>query len=152
MVRGWTIMLGDNEIADCDAALVVEDLEVFRLRERQHDGQLVVDFDLRDANDNRIAKIAKNHVVFTAEHFEPRSSPGIYQVVNKQSGQVWAKVQEISPSVIKVTGTFCVRGFQIIIQDDLLQIGGGRLGGNKLVGFGKAIVLKRGGLGIGFTG
>ncbi len=61
-----TLMLGNNEIQNCDTALVVEGEEVFRLRERQHDGQL--------------------HVVFCVADVEPRSRPGRYKMVQKSTG------------------------------------------------------------------
>ncbi len=41
-----TLVLGNNEILDCELALVIEQEEVFRLRARQPDGSLIVDLNL----------------------------------------------------------------------------------------------------------
>ena len=86
-----TLYLGDNEITDCQQALVVEGTEVFRLRDRTHDDQLVVDFDVRNQAGARLAKIAKNHVVYIAEHVESRSRPKLYEIVSR--GDVLASVE-----------------------------------------------------------
>ena len=147
----WTILLGNNRITDCNGALVVENEEVFRLRERTHDGQLVVDFDLRDESDERIAKIAKNHVVHTAKGFEPRSSPGVYEVVNAESGETLARVEEISPGTVKVTGDFWVNGFHVKVTDDHVKAGPATISGNDIRGVDAAIELKRGSFAIGVS-
>ncbi len=144
-----TVILGDNEIQNCDAALVVEGEEVFRLRERQHDGQLVVDFDLRDEGENRLAKIAKNHVVYCAPGLVPRSLPGKYEVLREETGEVLAAVEEVSPGTVRLTGTFCVRGWKVEASTSGVRIGGLFLSGNKIVGCGNAIVLGRAKAGIG---
>jgi uncharacterized protein YdiU (UPF0061 family) len=47
------VLLGINTINDCDAALVVYNEKVFRLKERLGDGRLVCDFDVRDQSGNR---------------------------------------------------------------------------------------------------
>lgn len=41
------VNLGSNIITDCEAVLVVNGSEVFRLRERDSDGRLICDFDVR---------------------------------------------------------------------------------------------------------
>lgn len=138
-----TLILGNNEIADCDTALVVEGEEVFRLRERLHDGQLVVDFDLRDEDDRRVAKISKNHVVYCAPHFEPRSQPGKYEVVRSDTGEAVATVEELSPGTLRLTGTFCVKGWKVFASLSGIQVAGITLSGNKIIGSRRAIVLGR---------
>ena len=57
MPEPYTVILGNNEILNCDAALVVEDEEVFRVREDEH-GALLIDCDIRNEA-GRIAKIAR---------------------------------------------------------------------------------------------
>ena len=59
MADAYTIILGNNEITNCDAALVIEGEEVFRIREEENDA-LMIDCDIRDQDGNRIAKIARN--------------------------------------------------------------------------------------------
>ncbi len=144
-----TLLLGNNRIVDCDAALVVEGVEVFRLRERAHDGQLVVDFDLRDQTDERLATIAKNHVVHVSPSLEVKSQPGLYQVLNPQSGEVLASVEEITAGTVKVTGTFWIKGFCISVGEDETKIGGITFSRNTIQGFKTAIQVGRGTFGIG---
>jgi hypothetical protein len=45
--ESYTIILGSNEIGYCDAALVVEGEEVFRVREEEN-GQLLVERDIKN--------------------------------------------------------------------------------------------------------
>ena len=66
MADAYTIILGNTEITNCDAALVIEGEEVFRIREEAN-GALMIDCDIRDQDGNRIAKIARNSVVFAAD-------------------------------------------------------------------------------------
>ena len=114
-------------------------------------GQLIVDFDLRDASGTRIAKIAKNHVVHTSPEFEVESRPSLYRGVHKTSRQPYATVQEISPDTLKVTGVFCVNGFLVSVGDRETTVGGMTLSGNRISGFGTAIELRRNQLGIAFA-
>ncbi len=146
-----TVRLGTNVIINCDSALVVEGEEVFRLRERDRDGHLVVDFDLRAADGTRIAKIAKNYVAYGAPEYECRNRKGLSEVVEKATGRVVASVEETEPDTITVTGTFHVRGYTVTITEDALINGGVTMSGNVIQGFGKAIVLNRDSFGIGVS-
>ena len=69
-----TLVIGGNVIEDCDVALIVEDMEVFRLRDSHKDDKLIVDFDLHDKEGNRIAKISSSSVVFVADGYEYNNS------------------------------------------------------------------------------
>jgi hypothetical protein len=150
-VKIGTLILGDNEIADCDAALVMDGEEVFRLRERSHDGQLVVDFDLRDHDDARLARIAKSHVVYCAPGVQPRSRPGRYEVVRINGGDSLAVVEGLSPTSVRVTGTFFVRGWKVESTTNGVRLGGMLLTRNRIQGCGKAIELRRGSMAIGIA-
>ena len=136
-----TLYLGDNEITDCQQALVVEGTEVFRLRERTHDDQLVVDFDVRNQAGARLAKIAKNHVVYIAEHVESRSRPKLYEIVSR--GDVLASVEEVSPTTVRVMGRFWVDGLEVVITKSGLRVGSKRISGCQFFGSRKAIVLTK---------
>ena len=144
-----TLVLGNNTIQDCEQALLVEGEEVFRLRERQHDGQLVVDFDLRDENDQRLAKISKNHVVYCADDLEPRSRPGRYEVAHKDTGAVLAVVEELGPSRIRLTGTFYVKGWRVEATESGVRSGDDTISDNTIRGCRAAIVVGRSTVGIG---
>lgn len=132
------VILGSNIINNCDAALVVNGTEVFRLRERQSDGRLICDFDLRDKDENRIAKIAKNKVVYAADGYEIHDLPK-ESYVKDSNGNILARVQETGLDEITITGDFWIDGHHVIVSDGSLVSGGITMSGNVVSGFGKAI-------------
>jgi hypothetical protein len=142
------VLLGSNEINDCQAALVINGTEVFRLRERESDGRLVCDFDVRGADGKRIAKVAKNNVVYAAESYKiehlPRES-----FVSDPSGRVIARVQEIRLDTIRITGEFWIDSHRVVITDQGLISGTNVIDGNVISGFRKAISIDPESLSIG---
>jgi hypothetical protein len=144
-----TLILGDNEIIDCDAALFVEGEEVLRLRDRLTDGQLVVDFDLRAANGTRIAKISKSYNAHVVEGYEHRRGPNWAEVVERSTGRIVARVDAPSLDAVRMVGTFYVRGYNVVIAWDGLVAGGNIISGNTIKGFNRAIALRRGSVMIG---
>lgn len=142
------VNLGSNKIIECAAALVVNGVEVFRLRHRESDGKLICDFDLRDETGNRLAKVAKNNVVYAADghevHHLPRES-----YVQDPNGNIIARVQEVSGDEIKITGDFWIDGHHVLISDDALVSGGITMSGNTVRGFGKAISIEPNSFAIG---
>ena len=144
----YTVNLGSNIIADCLAALVIEDIEVFRFRERSGDGQLVVDFDIRNNAGEKLVVIAKNNTVFAAPGFCVKNLSA-ESFVEDGTGKLYARVKEISPGLLSVEGEFCVEGFAVSITSAKLVAGGITMSGNRISGFGKAICLKKGSAAIG---
>jgi hypothetical protein len=142
------VLLGSNTINNCDAALVVNNEEVFRLRERLGDGRLVCDFDVRDQSGNRLAKIAKNNVVHAAEGYSVKNLER-ESYIEGPGGEIVAKVEEIAMDVIKVTGTFCIDHHTVVITDESLVSGGMTMSGNIISGFKKAIAINPGSFAIG---
>src|SRR5260370_41082611 len=108
MTDAYTIVLGNTEITNCDAALVIEGEEVFRIREEEN-GALMIDCDIRDQDGNRIAKIAQSSVVFTADGFRAQLPPGQpAEVIRKATGEVMAKIERLGQRRIKVAELVCV--------------------------------------------
>jgi hypothetical protein len=142
------VLLGSNLIEDCDAALYVNGAEVFRFREGAVDGQLICDFDVRDINNNRIARIAKNQVVHVAQGFTYEAKADSSAVRGK-SGEVIARIDRLDPNTLKISGTFHVDGHTIVVTDQSLQSGGVTMSGNVISGFGKAIAIDKGSFAIG---
>ena len=142
------VILGNNTIENCDAALVVNGTEVFRLRSRDSDGTLICDFDVRDRDGARIAKIAKNNVVYKANGCEVHNLPK-ESYIQDANGKVLARVQEIGIYEIRITGEFWVDGHHVLISDDALVSDGFILSGNTISGFGKAISIEPNSFSIG---
>ena len=148
-----TIHLGSNIITDCEAALEVNKTEVFRLR--KHGGvrggrvHMVVDFDLRDEDGNRIAKIAKNRVVYCADGYAYATERDHCFVQNVKTKEIVAKAEVLPDLTVKVIGTFWVNGYIVKITEDELIAGGITMAGNSIAGCKKAIVLGPGSFALG---
>ncbi len=142
------VLLGSNVINNCEAALVVNNEEVFRLRERLGDGRLVCDFDVRDAQGNRLAKIAKNNVVHAAEGYEVKNLARESYITDPE-GNVVAKVEEVELETIKITGRFCIGDHTVVINDSSLVSDGVTMSGNIISGFNKAIAINPNSITIG---
>lgn len=142
----YTVILGGNTMINCSAVLVINGIEVFRLRERTGDGQLTVDFEIRDENENLKAKVTKNNIIFPND-----GKYAIYQgkkhstLIEKSSGIEIAKVTKISQNTISVTGIFCINGDKVIATDDQLILPRGNIMVHSTFsGFGKAIEITDG--------
>jgi hypothetical protein len=135
------VNLGSNIIDNCDAALVVNGTEVFWLRNRESDGRLISDFDVRDKSGNRIAKVSKNNVVYNAEGYEVHHLPR-ESFIRDSKGRILIRVQEIGIDEIRISGEFWIDGYQVLITDNSLISGGITMSGNIVRGFGKAISIE----------
>ncbi|MBL7174865.1 MAG: hypothetical protein ISS66_03465 [Desulfobacteraceae bacterium] len=142
------VNLGSNVIDNCDAALVVNGVEVFRFRERGSDGRLVCDFDLRDKNGNRIAKIAKDRVAHVAEGYHMHDFPKECYV-DDSDGNILARVLETGHDELTITGDFWIEGHHVVVTETSLVSGGATMSGNMVSGFGKAISINPGSFAIG---
>jgi hypothetical protein len=148
MADPYSIILGNNEISNCDAALIIEGEEVLRLREDEH-GALLIDCDIRNQA-GRIAKIARNFPAYVAPGFRAKIAPGQpAEVVHEATGQVLARFERLGPRRIKVAGSFCVNGFLVVADDAGVFAGGITMSMNTIRGFGTAIKLGRGAVAIG---
>jgi hypothetical protein len=153
MTDGYTVTLGNNDIIDCAAALLIEGEEVFRLREDE--GQLLVDCDMLNDKGPRMARIVRNTPVMVAEGFKAHIKPGEpTQVIYEATGQVVARFERKGPRHVKITGVFCANGYAVSLTENGLFSHDGRLAmqNSAVKGFGTAISLTRGAAMIGFSG
>ncbi|MDP9144519.1 MAG: hypothetical protein M3N43_07460, partial [Actinomycetota bacterium] len=94
------MILGGNEIAHVDAALVLENEEVCRVREDDA-GRLIIDCDLKDKQGQRIAKIAKNTPVFVADGYRVSLIPGEpAEETSTVDEQVVSRIERLGPRKI----------------------------------------------------
>jgi hypothetical protein len=148
---GYTLVLGKNEIRECKVAIVIKGEEVFRIRQRDTDGNLVVDFDVRAADGTPIARVWKNYVDYVAPGYEFRTQRGVVQVVDTTAGTAVARVQALSPTHFRVTGRFCAKGYTVEITDDVLRAGPRELRGQIIDASRKAVYFGEDVSGIGLT-
>ena len=134
------IHLGNNIITDCDSALVVNGTEVFRFHRRHHDDRLVCDFDVRDADGNRIARVASDRVVYVAEGYTMHDLPRECYI-EAPGGHIIARVRETGPDELTITGEFWIDGHRVLITEEAIHSNGISISGNTIVGYGKAISL-----------
>lgn len=132
--------MGGNVISDCDAALVVNGLEVFRFHHRHHEGRLVCDFELRDEDGELVAKIANDRVVHAAEGYRKHDLPHECYI-ESPTGRVLARVREEGEDELSIWGDFWVDGHRVLIGDDAIESGGISISGLVIAGYGKAIAL-----------
>jgi hypothetical protein len=152
--ESYTMILGTVEIAHCDAALVIEDEEVLRIREDER-GQLLIDCDLRNHIGERIARIEKNTPVYVADNYERKVRPGgPFEVVLKEDGRVIARIERVGPRTISVIGPFFVKGCYVYATEEGLWIAQNRvlLERSRIEGFGTAVKVDHTSTTIGFSG
>jgi hypothetical protein len=147
----YTLTLGNNDITNCDAALVIEGEEVFRLREDE--GVLLVNCDVSNAVGERVAKIVRNTPIVVAP-FRAHVRPGEpTEVTHEGTGRVIARFERKGPREIKITGIFCVKGFCVYLDEAGLHTNDPwEIPNNGFSGLGTAISLRRGQMRIGFMG
>jgi hypothetical protein len=152
--ESYTMILGTNEIAYCDAALVIEDEEVFRVREEEN-GELLIDCDLRNHLGERIAKIVRNTPVFVDDGYEAKIRPNApSEVIHKESGKIIARIARVGRRTISVTGPFFVKGCFVYATEDGLSIRppGANIVRNRITGWGTAVKADKTSTRIGFSG
>jgi hypothetical protein len=134
------VNIGGNVISDCEAALVVNGIEVFRFHRRHHDGRLVSDFEVRREDGELIAKIANDRVVHVAEGYRRHDLPRECYIESPQ-GAVVARVREEAEDELTIWGEFWVDGHRVLIGDRAIESGGISISGQVIAGCGKAIAL-----------
>ena len=143
-----TILLGSNVIHNCQSVLIVNDKEVFRLREGQSNHQLLCDFDVHREDGQRIAKIAKNQVVYAAPGYTYHATPNRAEVIDG-NGNAVASVDRIDATTLKIKGAFHVDGYTATITDDAIEASNFHSSGSYFDGLGTAISIGPGQILIG---
>ena len=130
MLVNKTVYLGSVVFTNCDALLIIEGVEVFRLRERDdheswrgvNEWEYLVEFDVRDQNDNRIAKVTNNNVVHASPGYEKTTGVKSFRITNRATGEIVAGAHEDLNGAIYIMGDFWVKGTHVKIDDTVLDI------------------------------
>ena len=117
----WGMILGTNQMSNCGAALIIDGIDVFRLRSGETNDQFLVDFDIHGQDGSRLVRIAKNQVVHTAPGYTVTVTADACEV-KSPSDEVVAKVVRLNNSWLKINGVFWSNGSRLAITDEHIQI------------------------------
>jgi hypothetical protein len=92
--KEFAIHLGGNTYINTPNLVVYKGTSIFRIRRDDNDGMLGIDFDVFDANGQRVATFAKGVIVQGDEaNYQIDGSHEAYSVTERSSGRVLAHVQ-----------------------------------------------------------
>jgi len=134
-------------VVDCQAALVVDGAEVFRLRDRDRDGKLIVDFDIREPGGQRIAEVSKNYVANAGPAHEYRNRTGMAEIVERATGRRVVRVQELGLRHVRVLGTLWIGNLRVDIGESAIVVGDSSMSDIVMRGGGTAVTIGRSGIG-----
>ena len=146
-----TVYLGRTRVIDCASVLVVQGVEVFRLRDREHDNAIKVDLDIRGPANARIATVRNGRAEFLASGYRFEDLGPACAVVKEPDERPVAAVQGVSSRAVQVLGTFWVDDYKVEITDESLTLGPTSLEHREVLGPGTAIVLRKQKAAVGFA-
>ncbi len=135
------LYLGGTKVAHCASVLVVQGVEVFRLRDRDHENSIRVDLDVRGA-EGRLATVNNNQARFVAPGYRFTAQGPVCAVVHEASGGDVARVESLSSKSTRILGTFWVEGLRVGIEEDALAIGETVIPSQQVRGTGTAVLLR----------
>lgn len=145
------VYLGGVKVTNCASVLVVQGIEVFRLRDRDSENNIRIDLDLRGPQGKRIAKIADNRVVNVAPGYAFEADGRVCTVYEEASGEPLISVEAVSSKAVQLLGTFWVEKFKVDLGEEGLTLGEAGLPARPVRGRGTAILLRKGAPEIGFA-
>jgi hypothetical protein len=139
--------LGGNYYIDTPNMIVAHGENLFRLRRREEDGLLAIDFDIYDATGAKVATIRNGNIVdhdgagYTASKEHHR-----YTLTEDATGRVVCDIKKVSKaengSEIEVSvDLFTKKGFHLIAGPEETNLGGAVFRGNTIQGCGAGIVV-----------
>lgn len=143
--------LGGVKVANCSSILVLEGVEVFRLRDRDSRNHIRVDLDVRGPQGKRLAVIADNQPRLLAPGFQFIERGPICAVVDEASEKPVVTVEALSSKAVRLLGTLWVENVQAVFSPEGLTLGGVALPARPTMGKGTAVLLRKSQTGIGFA-
>lgn len=138
------LQLGPCLLENTSGVLVLEGLEVFRLRHRGDDGHIAVDLDLRGAGGVPIAKIARNQPLHVAPGYAWHTDGGILRIARADAGADLVRIAAEGPRGIALTGEFWAGAVCLRATPETLTLDGVPLPIAALYGPGTALLLRKG--------
>lgn len=144
------LYLGGMKVANCASVLVVQGVEVFRLRDRDRENNIRVDLDVRGPA-GRLAKVTDNNARFLAPGYRFVAHGPECSVVHEASGEDIVRVESLSSKSTRILGTFWADGLRVAIGEDAVAIGEAVIPAQQVRGTGTAVLLRSKGPQISFA-
>lgn len=145
------VYLGGTKVTSAASVLVVQGIEVFRLRDRDKDNAIRINLDLRGPGGKRIARVDDNKPVFLAPGYGFESDGSFCAVFDEKTNEPVVSAEALSSKSVQLLGTFWVEGFEVVLKDDGVVLGGTALPAQPVIGRGTAILLRKGSPEVGFA-
>lgn len=139
-----SLRVGPCLLENTSGVLVLEGLEVFRLRHRGDDGHIAIDLDLRGPAGVPLAKIARNQPLRVAPGYAWHDNGGILRLTRDAGGAELARIAAAGPRGVALTGEFWAGAVCLRATADALTLDGSPLPTTPLYGPGTAILLRKG--------
>jgi hypothetical protein len=139
--------LGGDYYIDTPNMIVAHGENLFRLRRREEDGLLAVDFDIYDADGSKVATVRNGNVVqHDSDRFHTNKEHHRYWITEKGTGRILCDIRKVSKaedgSEIEVSvDLFTKAGFHIIAGPEATNIPGAVFRGNIMQGCAAGIVI-----------
>jgi hypothetical protein len=146
------LVICSNVVRNTLGVLMVEGKRQISLERGDSDYQLLLTMDIYESNGAHVAKLRRNAWAFNDnDRFDITTNPQSLRLVDKQSSNTVVEAQVLSRDKVQVpTGAFfTATGVPIEITPEYLRIGNLSMAGSRIDGFGNAITINGGGIGIG---
>ena len=145
------VYLGGTKVTDCASVLVIQGVEVFRLRDRDRDNRIRVDLDVRGAGNERIATIENGRPLTVAPGYRFEDVGSACAVTREEDGMAVVAVESLSSKALQIHGAFWVGDYRVEMTEHGLHLGGESLPPTQVKGSGTAIVLRKKRAEVGFA-
>lgn len=150
-LMGDVVYLGGAKITNTASVLVVQGIEVFRLRDRDGQGNIRIDLDLRGPRGKRICRVVDNQATFLAPGYAFEADGAFCAVYDDATGLPVASAEALTSKAVQLLGTFWVENFPVVLSETGLTLGETGLPAQQVRGRGTAILLRRGAQEVGFA-
>ena len=138
-----TLLLGPCAIGNTSGVIVLEGVELFRLRHRGENGHIAVNIDMRGADGKQLAKIERNSPLHLAPGLT-LAAEGPSLRLTDAAGATIASATAEGSDALRLTGNFHANGLHLHIASDTLAIGGQSVTTARLYGPGTAVLIRKG--------
>jgi hypothetical protein len=140
--------LGGTYYIDTPNMIVAHGENLFRLKRREEDGLLAVDFDIYDVDGSKIATVRNGNVMqHDADRFHAHKEHHRYWITEKGTDRIICDIRKVSKaedgSELEISvDLFTKKGFHLIAGPEETNLGGMVFRGGTIRGCGAGIVIE----------